>query len=169
VLGASPGSGELAGRLGVPFAYAYHVRPAGAVESIAAYRQAFRPTAWSAEPWAAVSASATVAETTAEAEYLAGPLRVVVAESLRGRRNGPNLTAEEAASYSFDPREKLAVAQQLRTHLIGDPATVRDQVADLVAATGCQEILALTLVQDVATRVTSYRLLNEAVPALVRR
>ncbi|MFC0626466.1 LLM class flavin-dependent oxidoreductase [Kribbella deserti] len=166
VLGASPGSGALAGRLGVPFAYAYHVRPDAAAESIAAYRQAFQPSAWSTEPWAAVSASATVAETAAEADHLAGPLRVVVAELLRGKRNGPNLTADEAASYRFDPREKLAVDQQLRSHLIGDVATVRDKVHALVATTGCQEILALTLIQDVRARAASYRLLNEAVRAV---
>ncbi len=166
VLGASPASGELAGRLGIPFAYAYHVRPVGVVESITAYRESFRPTAWSTQPWAALSASAIVADTQAEADHLAGPTRVVVAELLRGRRNGPNLPPAEAASYRFDPREKLAVTQHLRTHLIGDLATVRDQVTELVATTGCQEILALTLIQDIAARTASYQLLNQAVSAV---
>ncbi|WP_280241888.1 LLM class flavin-dependent oxidoreductase [Nocardia abscessus] len=64
-------SAELAGRLGLPFAAAYHVSPGTALDAIAAYRKAFRPSAELAEPYVVISADVVVADNDATAQRLA--------------------------------------------------------------------------------------------------
>jgi alkanesulfonate monooxygenase SsuD/methylene tetrahydromethanopterin reductase-like flavin-dependent oxidoreductase (luciferase family) len=44
LLGSSDSSAELAGRLGLPYAYAHHIRPDGVGPALEVYRPSFRPS-----------------------------------------------------------------------------------------------------------------------------
>ncbi|WP_433170447.1 LLM class flavin-dependent oxidoreductase [Actinoallomurus sp. CA-150999] len=163
LLGSSVHSATLAGSLGLPFAFAHHVRPQNAVSAMAAYREAFQPSTWSDRPYAMVAASVIAADSDDHAEWLAGPVGVIIHESLEGRRNRPNLTPGEAAAYRYSEAERARVRKGLSDHLIGGPATVRGRVAELLRATGADELMAITLIQDMDDRVRSYEILADAV------
>src|SRR5690606_41597011 len=64
-------SARLGGRLGLPFAVAYHTVPATALDAVDAYRAAFRPSVELAEPYVVVSADVVVAEDAETARHLA--------------------------------------------------------------------------------------------------
>ncbi|MEU3165978.1 LLM class flavin-dependent oxidoreductase [Streptosporangium sp. NPDC006930] len=163
ILGSSAENAELAGRLGLPYAFAYHIKPDQASEALAAYRAAFHPSAWLARPYTLITASVVAADTDERADLLAGPLAVVMHESLRGVRTHPNLGTSEAARYFRTPRERTQSREQLRTHIIGGPHTVRERAAELIAATGADELMAMSLVHEVEDRHRSYEILASAV------
>lgn len=163
LLGSSPSSAQLAGLLGLPYAYAHQLNPAGTEISVATYRQSFRPSADLAAPYAIVAAFVLAAETDAEAHRLAGPLRLGYLQLHSASRTGVYPSQAEADSYRYTPGEKAAMDQRFGTQLFGSAETVRDMVADLVSTTGANELMALTMVPDHAQRVASHEILVEAI------
>ncbi|MEQ4205461.1 LLM class flavin-dependent oxidoreductase [Actinopolymorpha sp. B17G11] len=74
VLGSSAGpSARAAGELGLPYTANYHADPAAVLESVAAYREAFRPSSTLATPYVMVSADIVVADDDTVAAELASP------------------------------------------------------------------------------------------------
>src|SRR5690242_5671172 len=51
LLGSSGYSAQVAGMLGLPFAFAHHFMPANTLPALAIYRQHFRPSAYLAQPY----------------------------------------------------------------------------------------------------------------------
>ena len=93
ILGSTTNGAELAARLGLPFAFAAHFRPDNLLPALAAYRAGFKPSGRLDQPRAIVTVSAIVAETDAEARFLASSM----SELALGSR--PQC-AEKAASSS---------------------------------------------------------------------
>ncbi|MEU6746911.1 LLM class flavin-dependent oxidoreductase [Spirillospora sp. NPDC046719] len=165
LLGSSVENGRFAGELGLPFAFAHHIRPQNAGPALRAYRDAFRPSAAFPEPRTLLAASVIVADSAERAEWLAGPSKVIVAQSLRGVRNGPNVTPEDAAKLHWTAEEEAVLRERMAHHVVGDPETVRERLGELLAGTGADEIMVLTLVHDLDERLRSYELLAKAMSA----
>src|SRR6266536_3923039 len=70
---SSTGGAELAAELGLPVAFAHHIRPMNTLESLARYREKFRPSAWRSEPFVILAVETVCADTDEEAEFAAGP------------------------------------------------------------------------------------------------
>ncbi|HZB29451.1 MAG TPA: LLM class flavin-dependent oxidoreductase [Streptosporangiaceae bacterium] len=166
LLGSSVATAVFAGELGLPFAFGHHVRPENAVSALRAYRESFRPSPARPHPRAIVAASVLVADTDAEAERLSRPIEVILHKSLAGTRDAPNLTPDAAARYIVPERERAAVRERMAGHLIGGPGTVGRRVGELLAATGADELMAMTVAHGLEHRVRSYELLAKAVAAL---
>lgn len=62
LVGSSPQSAAFAGSRGLPYVYAHQIRPGLGRQSLAAYREAFRPSPHLEHPYAAIAASAVAAE-----------------------------------------------------------------------------------------------------------
>ncbi|HTI27728.1 MAG TPA: LLM class flavin-dependent oxidoreductase [Kutzneria sp.] len=164
LLGSSPASAKTAARLGLRYAYAHQIKPATTEESLRAYRDGFQPSADLAEPYAMVCALVTVAESDAAADRMIRPYLL----SRLSMRAGTGFDAfpgqAEADAYSFSPEEREHVQNFADAQLVGGRDTVRHKVSELFAATGADELMALTLVPGRDDRVNSYRLLAEVVP-----
>ena len=78
LLGSSGYSAQVAGLLGLPFAFAHHFSSVNTLPALALYRQQFRPSETLAQPHAMIAANVICAETDERAQYLAGPERPVV-------------------------------------------------------------------------------------------
>ncbi|GAA2139153.1 LLM class flavin-dependent oxidoreductase [Actinomadura napierensis] len=165
LLGSSVDNARFAGELGLPFAFAHHIRPHNAAPALRAYRDAFRPSAAFPEPRTLLAASVIVADSTAHAEWLAGPSRVIVAQSLKGVRNGPNVTPEDAAKMHWTAEEDAVLRERMAHHVIGDPETVRERLDELLKQTEADELMVLTLVHDYDERLRSYELLAKTLLA----
>jgi alkanesulfonate monooxygenase SsuD/methylene tetrahydromethanopterin reductase-like flavin-dependent oxidoreductase (luciferase family) len=100
------------------------------------------------------------AETEQRAKWLAGPSRLAFLR-LRSGRPGRYPTPEEAAEYTFTPREREVIRSWTSSHVVGDPDAVRGQLADLVERTGADELIVTTMTHDPADRIRSYELLAE--------
>ena len=69
----------------------------------------------------------------------------------------------------WNPREKAAVARMLVASAVGSPATVRDQLQQIVDQTQADELICAGAVHDHAARLHSYALLAEAGRGLAPR
>ncbi|MUN39457.1 LLM class flavin-dependent oxidoreductase [Actinomadura litoris] len=164
VLGSSPASARLAAELGMPYAFAHHIAPQNAVQSLNLYRREFRASVHLEQPYSIIASSVIVADTGERARLLAGPLTVIGLQLRTTGTSGPMLGPEEAAAYPFTPLERQIVGEGSGHHLVGDPEAVGRGVRDLLAATRADELMALTMVHDPAERLRSYELLTEIVP-----
>jgi len=164
LLGSSGYSAQVAGALGLPFAFAHHFSPANTLPALELYRTSFRPSAELAEPYAMVAASVVAAETDAEAYRLAAPGGLAFLR-LRSGRPGLFPSPEEAAAYPYTPMEREWMRERLESQVVGGPDTIRDQLADLLAQTKADELMVTTMVHGHADRLRSYELVVDAFDA----
>jgi alkanesulfonate monooxygenase SsuD/methylene tetrahydromethanopterin reductase-like flavin-dependent oxidoreductase (luciferase family) len=160
VLGTTPGeSARVAGEAGLPFAASYHIVPSFVLETVAAYRKAFRPSARLERPYVMVSADVVVADDDETARELAAPYGQWVLDVKSGRGAQPYVTPAEAKARTWTDAERAGVADRLATQFVGSPATVTRRLRDLVRVTGADEVVVTTITTDHADRVRSHELL----------
>jgi luciferase family oxidoreductase group 1 len=162
LLGSTGYSAEMAGLLGLPFAFAYHISAANAEPALALYRRTFRPSARLAEPYCLISVSALCAEDTAAAHWLHGSSRLSLLR-LRAGRPSTLPSPDEAAGRAYSNAEQTVIAETTGSHVVGDPATVIERLNQLVATTGADEVMVTTSTFAHADRLSSYELLSLAV------
>ena len=161
LLGSSGYSAQLAGLLGLPFAFAHHFSSANTLPALALYRRAFMPSAVLAEPFCLISVSVVCAQDDQRARWLHGSSRLSM---LRLRTGHPSTlpTPEEAAEYPYNDAERAVVAEATASHVVGDPAAVGASLRELAERTGVDELMVTTSTYAHADRLDSYRLLAEA-------
>ncbi len=153
-------SAEVAGRLGLPFAAAYHVAPGTALDAVEAYRAAFRPSAVLAEPHVIVSADVVVAADDATARHHASTYGHWVHSIRSGSGASEYLDPGTAAPLTAD--QLRLVEDRLAAQIVGSPDTVTERLEALVRVTGAAELLVTTITHDHADRLESHRLLADA-------
>jgi luciferase family oxidoreductase group 1 len=162
LLGSSGYSAQLAGLLGLPFAFAHHFSAENTLPALALYRETFRPSPALAEPYSMIAASVLAAGTDEEARRLALPSALQFLR-LRLGQPGPVPTPEEASAYPYSEQERGFVEDRLAGQIIGSSDRVRDGVHELVERTGVDELMVVTSTHDGADRLRSYELLAAAV------
>ncbi len=157
LLGSSGYSAQLAGILGLPFAFAHHFDTGGTLQAVELYRDAFEPSPVLDEPYLIVTANVLTAESDEEAQHQAGPGRLMML-AIRTGRIRPLPTPEQAAA---DP--DLALATTRPTHrIVGDPPAVAERLGDLARATGASELMLSTIAHDISVRCRSLELVARA-------
>jgi luciferase family oxidoreductase group 1 len=160
LLGSSGYSAQVAGMLGLPFAFAHHFSSQNTLPALELYRSSFRPSPGRERPYAIVATAVLCAEDDERAEYLASPIRLAMLR-LRGGRPGVFPSPAEAAAYPWTPHERAAADAATSSHVVGSPEKVRAGLDTLIRDTGADEIMVTTNVHDHADRVRSYELLAE--------
>jgi luciferase family oxidoreductase group 1 len=163
LLGSSGYSAQVAGLLGLPFAFAHHFSAVNTLPALALYREHFRPSEALERPYAMVAAAVICAETDERARFLAGSGALSFLR-LRSGRPGPMPSPEEAAAHPYTELERAFVEDRLASQIIGSPETVQRGIAELVDATRADELMITTMVFDPADRLSSF----ERVAALAR-
>ncbi|GAA3564528.1 LLM class flavin-dependent oxidoreductase [Amycolatopsis ultiminotia] len=160
ILGSSGGqSARVAGANGLRFAANYHVSPSSVLEAVAAYREAFRPSATLERPYVAVSADVVVGEDDAHARHLAAGYPAWVRSIRRFEGAIPFPDPETAAGLHWTDEDRELVADRVDTQFVGAPGTVAERLRQLQAATGADELVITTITHDHRDRVRSYQLL----------
>jgi luciferase family oxidoreductase group 1 len=168
LLGSSGYSAQVAGLLGLPFAFAHHFAAVNTEPALELYRRCFRPSARLAEPYCLIGVAVVCAPEAEEASYLHGSSRLSM---LRLRTGRPSTlpSPEEAAQYPYGEGDRELIARATGSHVVGDPAAVTDQLTHLVARTGVDELMITTNVYDHAARLRSFRLVAEAASEATKR
>jgi luciferase family oxidoreductase group 1 len=161
LLGSTGYSAELAGLLGLPFAFAYHFSAANARPALALYRRTFTPSARLAEPYCLISVSVLCAEGAAAAQFLHGSSRLSMLR-LRAGRPSTLPSPEEAAGRDYSAAEQTVIAEATGSDVVGDADTVTGLLGRLVASTGADELMVTTSTFAHADRLASYELLAQA-------
>ncbi|MGV9773310.1 LLM class flavin-dependent oxidoreductase [Streptosporangium sp. NPDC003464] len=160
LLGSSGFSAQLAGLLGLPFAFAHHFSSANTIPALDLYRSTFQPSAVLDRPYAMIGVSAVAADTPEQALRMA---RSGGLSMLRLRRGAPQPvpTPEEAEAYPYSPVEQQIMDDYLSNVVHGDPAQVRAGLEELRKRTEADELMITTLVHSTADRIRSYELIAE--------
>ena len=164
LLGSSGYSAQVAGLLGLPFAFAHHSSAVDTLPALALYRRHFRPSEVLERPYAMVAAAVVCAETDERARFLAGAGALSFLR-LRQGRPGRVPAPEDAAAYPYSDLERAFIADRQSTHHIGAPDTVRAGLEDLIKRTEADELMITTQTHDPADRLRSFELLAAAARA----
>jgi luciferase family oxidoreductase group 1 len=157
LLASSPNGAGMAARLGLPMAFAHHLRPQNTAESVERYRREFRPSPWSDSPRLMLSVTAFCAEDEAQAASMARPMEILLSGVLGGQPNSPILDRATAAAYEFTPVEAM------REHVAqGTPDAVRAHLEELAGRFGADELILWTPVVDAKDRARSFELIMQA-------
>ncbi|MGA2726311.1 MAG: LLM class flavin-dependent oxidoreductase [Terracidiphilus sp.] len=160
LLGSSDFSARLAASLGLPFAFAAHFAPDLLEDAARLYRTQFRPSETLQEPRLMVGVQVIAAETDAAARRL---FTTPQQRFLRLIRNQPVelLPPVDSMDSQWSDWERAIVEAKLRAAIVGSESTVQSGLERLVAATGANEVIAVTDTWDHETRLDSYRRLTE--------
>jgi luciferase family oxidoreductase group 1 len=160
LLGSSGYSAQVAGLLGLPFAFAHHFSAENTIPALRLYRETFRPSRSLPEPYALIGVAAICAESDERARWLAAP-GILSFVRLRAGRPGTFPTPEEAAAHTYSPSERAIAEHRLANQVVGGPDTVREGLEGLIEATGADELMITTMVHDHHDRLRSYELIAE--------
>jgi luciferase family oxidoreductase group 1 len=160
LLGSSDFSARLAAAQGLPFAFAAHFAPDLLEEAARLYRTQFRPSETLPQPRLMIGVQVIAAETDAAARKLfTTPLQ----RFLRLIRNQPVelLPPVDSMDGLWSDWERAMVENKLRAAIVGSESTVKAGLERLIAATGANEVIAVTDTWDHEARLDSYRRLAE--------
>jgi luciferase family oxidoreductase group 1 len=161
LLGSSDYSGALAAQLGLRFAFAHFINPRGGDVVTRAYRERFQPSARESAPAAIVCVFVICAADDAEAERLSASIDLRRLHMALGR-DTPVPTLAEAERHSYTGEERRYVMSQRDRAVIGGPEKCLRELSTLAKRYAADEVMALTITGDYASRLRSYELLAEA-------
>jgi luciferase family oxidoreductase group 1 len=161
LLGSSGFSAQLAGRLGLPFAFAAHFAPEYLYLAAQLYHDHFQPGKVLREPYLIIAVQVIAAEADAAARRL---FTTPQQRFLRLIRNQPVELLPPVDSMEGqwqDDVERAAVESRLRAAIVGSNATVKAGLEKLVDDTAADEIIIVTDTYEHKDRLESYRRVAE--------
>jgi luciferase family oxidoreductase group 1 len=161
LLGSSGFSAQLAGVLGLPFAFAAHFAPEYLYAAAHLYREHFQPSAVLGKPYLMVAVQVIAGETDAAARRL---FTTPQQRFLRLIRNQPVELLPPVDSMEplwQDDRERAAVEGRLREAIVGSNATVKAGLETLLSETAAAEVIVVTDTYEHEDRLQSYRRVSE--------
>jgi luciferase family oxidoreductase group 1 len=167
LLGSSGFSAELAGTLGLPFAFAAHFAPEYLYAAARLYRESFRPSKVLRKPHLMVAVQVIAAETDAAARRL---FTTPQQRFLRLIRNQPVelLPPVDSMDELWNDFERMAVETKLSAAIVGSNATVQAGLEKLVSETAADEVIVVTDTYDHADRLQSCERVAEVAKELSR-
>ncbi|MFC4989232.1 LLM class flavin-dependent oxidoreductase [Saliphagus infecundisoli] len=168
VLGSSPSSAEIAGELGLPYAFAAFIRPTVAPRAMEAYREAFRASEFDLgldEPHSMLAVNVACGETDHEAARLRASSEAAYRRMAQGAF-GPPPTVEEAVDELGgvpEPTPADLEPGEWPRAISGSPETIGTLLSRMTDAVGASEVIVQNLIEDPDDRVRSHELIAEGV------
>lgn len=159
LLGSSTFSAQLAGKKGLPYAFASHFAPAHLHEALSLYHQHFVASDQLDRPYTMACVNVIVAETDAEAQRLATSAKRFMLGVIRNTRR-PLAAPVDSMDGEWLPHEKAQIENMMYYSFIGSPQTVAQGLEKFQAETRVDEIIAISNIYDHDARIKSYELLS---------
>ena len=160
ILGSSLYGAELAGVLGLPYAFASHFAPASLMPALQTYRTHFRPSRRLAKPHVMLGVNVVVADSDDEAQLLFTSLQQAVVALRSGRRGRLPKPSPDFAS-TLSAQETFMLDDFLGCSFVGSQATVTAGLKEFSTKTGADELIVAAQVHDHQARLRSYELLAQ--------
>jgi len=157
LLGSSGFSAQLAGMLGLPFAYAHHFDTGATDIATRLYLDHFEPSPVLDEPHLIVGVGALAAESDAEAERIGLPGRILRL-GIRTNRRHPLVSPEDAANHP----DADAARDMPTDQLVGSPERVAEGLRELARRTDADELMLTAATYEVDDRIRSLQLIEAA-------
>ena len=160
LLGSSLFSAQLAGMLGLPYAFASHFAPDYLLDALHVYRREFRPSEHLEQPYAMVGVNIVAADSDAKARRLLTSQQVQSIQMIRGQRGPLGPPIDDIESY-WTPAEKLAVEHKLTYSFAGSAASIRHALTSLIDQTSADEVITTVRIFDPAAALHSLEILAD--------
>ena len=160
LLGSSLFSAQLAGEMGLPYAFASHFAPRLMHEAIRVYRNHFKPSAVLDKPYVMLGVPLVAADTDEQAEYLATSVYQRILALMRGQSLVQRPPVETMDGLWL-PHEKEAVMSFLGLAMVGSPQKIKAKLDVLVEQTQADELIFTCDLYEHADRIHSYELLSQ--------
>jgi luciferase family oxidoreductase group 1 len=157
ILGSSLFGAQLAGALGLPYAFASHFAPGHLMEAIELYRRTFRPSARWPRPHVMLGVNVVAATSDEEARHLMTSLQQAFV-NLRSGRPTPLPPPVESFAAQLLPQQAAMLDDILACAAIGSPTRVRERLEALIARTDADELILTSQIYDHAARVRSFEI-----------
>jgi luciferase family oxidoreductase group 1 len=166
LLGSSGFSAQLAGQLGLPFAFASHFAPDYLLPALHLYRSNFRPSEVLDKPYAMIGLNIIASDTVEEAKRLATSQQQQFLNIIRGR-TGQLSPPVENMDTLWEPHEKAHLQSMQTYSIVGDKTVLRDKLKFFLKETEADEFIVAAQIYDHQARLRSYELLAEVKSELV--
>jgi luciferase family oxidoreductase group 1 len=171
LLSSSGYSAQLAGELGLPFAFAAHIASQNLESSVNLYRQHFRPSETLKQPYVMIATFAFAAETDEEAQKSFTSVQQLYLAAVRSRTDPTQnqdrlLPPVESIDELWSEREKQTVENNMQSAIVGGRKTVGTAIRSLVQQTGADELIFWSEAYSYTDRLRSYAILAKAVESL---
>lgn len=161
VLGSSMDSAYLAAEMGLPYAFASHFAPAQFLSAIEAYRRHFKPSSYLEQPYVMAAVNVVGADTDEEAAYLTTSLYQLFLGLFTGDRK-PLQPPVASMEGLWNEQARAGVASMASVTFVGSEASLRQQLRHFIAATGVDEIMAVSHIYDMGAKLASFSILKRA-------
>ena len=166
ILGSSTDSAHLAARKGLPYVFAGHFAPQQMKEAIEIYKELFEPSDVLSKPYVIVCLNTIVADTDAQAEYLATTQAQVMVSITRGRMQPVQPPTDDLKGL-LTPTEYEIAKQRMQSSLIGSEETVKQKLQSFIDEYGeIDELMAISYIYDQEAQIESYRKLKNMITTL---
>ncbi|OLO25248.1 luciferase family oxidoreductase [Alkalihalophilus pseudofirmus] len=160
LLGSSGFSAQLAGKLGLPFAFASHFSPEYTLPALNLYRQNFQPSNELQEPYVMVGVNVVAAETDEKAKWLSTSYQQSFLNIIRNRPSQLQPPVE-SMEHLWTSMEKVAVEKQLGASVVGSPENVKEKLQAFLNETDADEMIITSHIYDHRERLRSYEIVKE--------
>lgn len=158
LLGSSLFSAQLAAKRGLPYAFAGHFAPRLMRDALRIYQTQFIPSASLEKPYAMLGMPVVIAESEAEAKYLATTSHQRILALLRGEPLWLKPPVDSMDGL-WNIEEELNVRDFLSLAAVGNPEQVKAKLEQLADELGINEFMFTIDVYDVQKRIAALELL----------
>jgi len=160
LLGSSGFSAQLAGELGLPFAFAGHFSPEYILPAFEIYRRKFEPSDALGKPCAMLAINVIAAETDEKAQFLATTQYQSFLRLIRGMPAEMQPPVENMDEI-WTAHEKALVKSRVGGSIIGGAATVRIGLEKIINQTQSDELMINAMIFDHQARLRSYEIVAD--------
>lgn len=160
LLGSSTYSAQLAGTLGLPYAFASHFAPTHLHDALRLYHSHFESSKQLDKPYTMACVNIVIADTDEEAEYLATSMKLFMLNIIRNTRK-PLSPPVKSMDGLWNPMEEAHITQMMQYTFVGSKEIVREKLANFVDETRVDEIIAVAHIYDQTARLRSFEFLSQ--------
>ena len=160
ILGSSTDSAQLAGLMGLPYAFASHFAPAQFEAAIHLYRKTFRPSETLQKPYVMACVNMIAADTEQEANKLATSLFQMFLGIVSGARKLLQPPVDNMDEL-WNEYEKAMASQMLALTFIGTPEKIKKEIEGFIHQTQIDEIMVISNIYEQHAKLHSYKLFAE--------
>lgn len=160
LLGSSTFSAELAGKKGLPYAFASHFAPTHLHDALRLYHQNFRPSSQLDKPYTMACINVIAADTDEEAQRLATSAKRFMLGVIRNTRK-PLSPPVASMQGEWSEMERMQIEQMMHYSFIGSKQTVAAGLAQFQKETQVDELIVISHIYDHSARLKSYKIVSE--------
>jgi luciferase family oxidoreductase group 1 len=159
MLSSSGQSGLFALHFEIGFSFAYFINPIGGPEAVKMYRERFKSSINLQQPEAMIAIFVFCLEHEEKIKQQQAITDYRFIQFEKGRFEPVDY--EEVKSVSYSPKELQRIADNRPRVIIGNPQSVKQQLEQLAADYGVNEVMAANIALDFKDRMRSYELLAQ--------